>query len=1029
MSSSPRPTPLIRLREQATVRPLHVVMIVLTLGTLAGASLLLSAAESPIPIDGALPWSEESPLRAFVQLLCLNYSWATTHAGDVKGYVLALGTGLSLLALAIAMAVRPRFDDEAVASVAPASEAESTVNDTPADGSLAKVQLSPWYAAQALFLAYVGWSYVSSAWSSASDLAVGASILLTIQLLFALVIAYGLGPHAARIVTRGVMIIAVVTALAAVWYYYGRNPNIRAKFPSGNPNFLAASLIPGILLMVTYIGETLTTWRPADRGRAALRVTAAIAGLAVTTWAVVLTSSRSVQLGLAYGLIAILFFALRGRAKLGAVSLACVLTIVAGAFYAAQADEPSPTGRTASQRLRGFAWSYAWRMFDERPLIGHGQAGFVLHGDQYAVGDVLADPQALESRLANAHNEWFQVLAELGSVGFVLVLAALVVTFLAGSAALASDPPPGQRWALVGAMGALAALCVSECFGVGLRVADVPPFFFGTLGLVWALSSPQAAAPLAWLTAVAARRVATGVVGTVLAIAVFLAAQGDFHSARQAYRVHEELEAGRYDEAVELAMRGTGSLNPERALANLRQSARAHAHVALKYQQSAADRESRARAGEVIDQNLLRLASEDRARCDAHARAGLMAVKSLVEKSPGYFDHGRVLYELNMILAHQAAARGDLMQRDLYIRDAGEALARELQRQPFDAGLAVEFVRTTAGSVDLAVVLEVLARPLRFGPMPPGYAAILQPLAADPEFEGNFTPFRETAEARCENPGAPVVLPGPAEAWAPEVLRLASAIRTGLGDFAEGLRLLNIAARFYRTMADDYPLATASTFDELSMAQFYHAPNKPAEALQFAREALAFAPPSLIGRRLAASVRQKMIIMHLASGDESSAGVLLKEIAIGPVSEAAVTREIGARYARLAYQLLQRPAGGVLRQPATEIKPHLARWVQRAIELNPDDFLGHYLAADLAFLDGDDAATAAHLRAALAAGMDASVARQFLSVARQQLPDSEALREVEEAIGPGAGTRNSPTLSSESFPLPNADADSDNGEP
>ncbi len=86
------------LRESSLIRPLHVVMFCLVVMTVAGGALLLSPAKPVAPVDGAIEWQEESPLRAVVQLLCLNYQVSTIHAGTVKttSWASAVGSRSSL---------------------------------------------------------------------------------------------------------------------------------------------------------------------------------------------------------------------------------------------------------------------------------------------------------------------------------------------------------------------------------------------------------------------------------------------------------------------------------------------------------------------------------------------------------------------------------------------------------------------------------------------------------------------------------------------------------------------------------------------------------------------------------------------------------------------------------------------------------------------------------------------------------------------------------------------------------------------
>ena len=136
----------------------------------------------------------------------------------------------------------------------------------------------------------------------------------------------------------------------------------------------------------------------------------------------------------------------------------------------------------------------------------------MLAGDSYAVGDVLDDPLVFESRIAHVHNEWLEVMADLGSVGIILVAAAMLLTLHAGASALSTVPPQGERWVLVGLMGALVGLVVEEAFGVGLRVSGVATMLYTVVGLTWALSSHRMSGLTARLSATRGRRIVTVVI-------------------------------------------------------------------------------------------------------------------------------------------------------------------------------------------------------------------------------------------------------------------------------------------------------------------------------------------------------------------------------------------------------------------------------------------------------------------------------------------------------------------------------------
>ncbi|MEK7757816.1 MAG: O-antigen ligase family protein, partial [Planctomycetota bacterium] len=376
---------------------------------------------------------------------------------------------------------------------------------------------------------------------------------------------------------------------------FGRNPVLRAKFPFGNPNFLSAALIPGILLAIAFIGERVykamqtRTLRPV--GIAALMLPL----IAVSAWAFVLADSRGAAAGLAAGLLALLFFAAPRRWKAVPLLLTVGLA-VGGWWYLSQfLDGQSLIGRSETLRFRGYAWSYAWRMFQEKPLTGHGQGGFALTGDSFAVGDVLNDPLVFESRIDHAHNEWLEVMSDLGSVGILLLAAAVLITFLTAMAALRRSSAHNGRWALLGLLAAFVGLIVEEAFGVGLRICELPIVFYTVVGLIWALSGSVVTNPLTHLSATRGRRLIAGPIGIAFGLIVLVLNQQDFASARSAYRTEEAFQKGEYEEAIRLAAQAVDRLYPQRALVNLYRLGEAYVFTADKLQQRAADREHRAR--------------------------------------------------------------------------------------------------------------------------------------------------------------------------------------------------------------------------------------------------------------------------------------------------------------------------------------------------------------------------------------------------------------------------------------------------
>ncbi len=986
---------LIRIGDPNALRPLHVVMIFLVSMTVAGGFLLLSAAESTTLVDGAIEWHAESPLRAVVQLLCLNYQFPTINAGEVKGFILGIGAGLAVLSLGVAvLASAPAGEGETVAA-----KDEGEQFDLPAPPLRPQIPSLP--AAQLLVVLYLLWSFAGSRWSSAPPLAIGGSILLTLQFLWALGLGLGLNPRAARIVAQVILLLTAAAAAIAVWYYYGRNPVLRAKFPFGNPNFLSAALIPGILLGTARVGERVFHGIH-SRHVGPLGITILVLPLiGVTVWAFILADSRGAAVGLAAGLLALVFFIAPRGWKAVPVILAAGLAIVGWLYFSGTIGQASVTGRSETLRLRGYAWSYAWRMFQEKPLIGHGQGGFVLTGDSFAVEDVLDDPLVFDSRIDHAHNEWLEVMADLGSVGIVLLGSVIFMTLGAGMAALKRLPVDHARWPLVGLLAAFVGLVVEEAFGVGLRVCEVPVAFYTVLGLTWALCGSATTSPLTHFSATRPRRLTFGSVGVTLGLMVLVLGRQDFAAARSAYRTEESFQKGEYEEAIQLASQAVDRLYPQRAIVNLYRLGEAYAFTAEKLQQRASDRERRARESEPANARLSALAQDDYGAADEHGKAASHVLKEVISRSPGFLNHGQLEYRINLVEARSAVHRGDADAGQAYLKNALKAIDRELLRQPFDPEIALDYVRVPVSGVDIAVAFNVLARPLRYNRIADAYVEVLRNLAGRSDFGRQIEPI--LAEARQALFGTPAVgSTGEAvEVWAPEKLRLIATLDFLQGDYDRAVGELELAARAYERLPASTSMAAAACSAELADCRFFADPDRPQAAIQRADAALALTPDSRLGRELRLSIQQRMIHYYLAADDEASAARLLRKIAPAGVTEEIVQQQLGIRLRRLCESLLlQRREASGPRQPAETLLPKLQRWLQRSLEINPDDFAARFLAADLAFHTGDDVAAARHLESALKLGLPQADAARFLEMARVKRPDSPALEALRRSLEP-----------------------------
>lgn len=974
-----------RIWDPDTLKPLHVVMIVITTAALAGSFLFLSVAESPGPVDGAIEWQPNSPLRALVSALCLNYEFPTFHADAVKSLVFALATGLALLVTGIAVSRGGAPGQERTdADIIKGGNDESV-----GKAESARRQIAPLVAAQIIAGIYLLWSLVSSGWSNALGLALGGTALLAIQFLWAFSLGNTMNRAAARTAAYVFLAVTAVCALIAIWYIQVRNPTLRAKFPFGNPLFLSTCLIPGLLIGLSVVYGVVARLATPGAMRRLPALMLALAGIVLGGWAFYLARSRGPAAGLVLGVLALFFFVLpRGRRWI-AVVIGLLLVLAGWRMYTGMASAPSPTGRDATLRLRGYAWSYAMRMFEEHPLRGHGQGGFALVGDSYAAekregdplgqSDVEMDPLALGARLDHAHNEWLEVLADLGSVGFVLIACVLLLTLLAGTATLDEPMDPGHRAALMGLMASLVGVCVAECFGVGLRLGAVPVVFFTALGLIWAMSR----SPMSDLVgALSTRRVGRSVflVASILAaIGILALARADWAAARNSYEASRLVHEQKYEQAMELLTRPQRQLNPARALRDLRRLSNAYRLKSRDLQLRYFDRINRAVQADPPDPNLWNLAGADRNVSLAYHGLSAKTYMDLVTYSPGYVDSGWIEYWLNRILLEYAAADGNEPSATNYLQGMADALKRELSRQPYNMNVTLEYLRTAGAALDMRTILVTLAKPLRHEPVSNASAEFAIMVADRPEFGPAFSSILPKAASIAEQ----TYIPAPTDAvaqWAPEILRIAGVIRFARGDYAAAEEALALAASAYDKMSlvAGAPMGVAGCLVKLAEARFMVSPQDPSLAMETLERANATAPDSEQGRRFVDGNRRGILtVYHLASGDEAAAAEILRgDDESVPVET--VNSRLSAAYTDLCYRLIHRPGA--------EMPEACAGWLKRAGELDPRNANVYSLSADLAYRMEDYEGTVRYLRLALRAGVSPQRVVQFLAHARQRQP-------------------------------------------
>jgi O-antigen ligase len=288
----------------------------------------------------------------------------------------------------------------------------------------------PW-AGGALLL-FVGWCYLSTAWSqdtgkallSATEYALSALLLLITYT--AVQSKRDLG----RILTA--FLFGSVAAIIYAFISPAASEEGRLANPVLGPNVLGEALVCGLAIGIALI---VMYRSPAIR-------LATIGATLFVGVGVLLTTSRSALLALVASVVAAI--ALAGRWRMVAL---CVTLVLAGGTYiyfkqfapegARQRIEQPLSSQQRSEDGRNTIWSLAIRAFEENPVTGVGAGNFRVVQVKFLLrpgvdrartqtSEVIDDPHGKV-----AHNSFLSVASELGIVG--LALFVFLIAFGAAS--------------------------------------------------------------------------------------------------------------------------------------------------------------------------------------------------------------------------------------------------------------------------------------------------------------------------------------------------------------------------------------------------------------------------------------------------------------------------------------------------------------------------------------------------------------------------------------------------------------------
>jgi tetratricopeptide (TPR) repeat protein len=331
-----------------------------------------------------------------------------------------------------------------------------------------------------------------------------------------------------------------------------------------------------------------------------------------------------------------------------------------------------------------------------------------------------------------------------------------------------------------------------------------------------------------------------------------------------------------------------------------------------------------------------------------------------------------------------------------FLEQAAASLQRELRRQPFNPALAIEYSRFMGSGLPLEGHIELLARPLRYDRLSPACHDHLMSLSRAEDFDARFAPI--VAKARLRLSALALPLPDEPDTWAPEILRLAAAVFFTEGRFPEAVECLELAARRYETLPSSTRISAASCYADLALCRFFLNPSDPLPAIEAARRGAEITPESEAGRAMRRGIKIKAVDYLLAAGLENEAAQSLRDTAPPGTVDEVVRRQLGIRYSRMSYDLLQRRSPDGTRMPLADFPEQFDTWLARSLELATDDHVAHLVLADLTFFRGDEAAAAVQLRQALEKGLSIEEAWRYVTLALAQQPDAPALRSLMEEI-------------------------------
>lgn len=733
-------------------------------------------------------------LKRVVETLGLSGNYPTARGIEVRNLVFYLGAACIALVAGLRMIFAARTP-------------RLTVDDLL---DLKARAASPYFWWLLLLLV----SFFSSTYSHAPDMCRGQMYARFLQTAWLWPLAAMLRIRHARTLAAALLsALALTAALSLAYYAIRMTPGRRLAYPLGNELWLGACLLPGLFIAIAFLlgnrRERGISEQTTPSASSSLKTqVSGLTCLFLLAAALYLTRARSAQLGAVAGFIALAVF-LTGRLTRRLLLLGTILAALAGSALlhrALQADAPGQ--RSASIRSRVlYEWPYALTLFFQKPIAGNGDGAYSMLAGQLAREDQLDDPGVLRfdgwSWTGHAHNEFLELLCDLGLVGAIAYLVAIIITLVRTVQFCDRTTSAADRYLAAALGAALVAGVVDQCTNPAIREPGLPPIFLTVWAALWAMARTIVRPPR---VAEHDQSLSVGTVklggAFVIASALALGFRGvqDWRAALARYAAARDVDGQSAASAIASAdFAADWYLDPfQRAQARM---------IAASARNTVFDDALRASDGPPTNQQM------------AAAEDALVRIVGLERDIPHFLQVSRIATELYLNraraferMARQAtepAAKASLEQsvQDAQMRMLS-ALAQSQKDDPFLIGRVQALWKVHAGATALDRInwLRCLLRGGEFGD---DFVALFRQLPAMSDLAQALNDLYSIATQDAELPP---------EKWrdklSPETLRAAALAKALSGNPAEAVAIIDKAIVMYRAAGSRLAAAHSAALHE-----------------------------------------------------------------------------------------------------------------------------------------------------------------------------------------------------------------------